>query len=222
MRSRFIDLSHPIEHSMVTYPGLPAPTVTIHTSREESAARLADGVSLHIGRIDMVANTGTYLDAPYHFHATGAHIADLPLERLVDVPAVCVQAHGLPVIRPEQLGDPARLWGKAVLVHTGWSRHWGSEQYLTGSPYLDAGAARVLIDANIALLGIDALNVDDPTDPARPVHHGLLGADIPIVEHLTNLGALPDDGFRLTALPAPVRGLGTFPVRAVAALPTRH
>ncbi len=213
--SRFVDLSHRIEHGMVTYPGLPGPVVGTHRERVETAP----GVSFHIGRIDMVANTGTYMDAPFHFHAGGADVAGLPLERLVDVPAVRVPAYGVPVLGPEAFGEPDRLWGKAVLVHTGWSRHWGTPRYGTGAPYLTADAARLLVDANIALLGVDALNVDDPGDPARPVHHTLLGNGIPIVEHLTNLAALPEDGFRLTALPAPVRGLGSFPVRAVAVLP---
>jgi kynurenine formamidase len=158
------------------------------------------------------------VDAPFHYHSDGPDVAALPLERLVDVPAVRVSAYGVPVIGPDVLGEPDRLWGKAVLVHTGWSRHWGTERYGTGSPYLTADAARLLVEANVALLGVDALNVDDTADPVRPVHDTLLASGIPILEHLTNLSALPDDGFRLTALPAPVRGLGSFPVRAVAVL----
>jgi kynurenine formamidase len=212
--SRFVDLSHAVEHGMITYPGLPAPVVSTHRERTE----ISPGVSFHIGRIDLVANTGTYVDAPFHYHSDGPDVAALPLERLVDVPAVRVSAHGVPVIGPDVLGEPDRLWGKAVLVHTGWSRHWGTERYGTGSPYLTADAARLLVEANVALLGVDALNVDDTADPVRPVHDTLLASGIPILEHLTNLSALPDDGFRLTALPAPVRGLGSFPVRAVAVL----
>jgi arylformamidase len=213
--SRFVDLSHAVEDGMITYPGLPGPVVSTHRERTE----ISPGVSFHIGRIDLVANTGTYVDAPFHYHADGADLATLPLERLVDVPAVLVPAYGRPVLDAEVFGEPDRLWGKAVLVHTGWSRHWGTEQYGTGSPYLTADAARLLVEANIALLGVDALNVDDVGDPTRPVHDSLLRNGIPILEHLTNLAALPADGFRLTALPAPVRGLGSFPVRAVAVLP---
>lgn len=216
MDSRFVDLSHPVEHGMVTYPGLPGPVVSTHRERTE----LSPGVSFHIGRIDLVANTGTYVDAPFHYHADGPDVAALPLERLVDVPAVRISAYGLPVLGPDAFGEPDRLWGKAVLVHTGWSRHWGTERYATGGPYLTAAAARMLVEANIALLGVDALNVDDVADPTRPAHDTLLRNGIPIVEHLTNLAALPADGFRLTALPAPVRGLGSFPVRAVAVLPS--
>lgn len=213
--SRFVDLSHPVEHGMITYPGLPGPVVGTHRERTE----ISPGVSFHIGRIELVANTGTYVDAPFHYHADGPDVAGLALERLVDVPAVRIPAYGLDAIGPEVLGEPDRLWGKAVLVHTGWSRHWGTDHYGTGGPHLTAGAARLLVDANVALLGVDALNVDDIGDPVRPVHDTLLRNGIPILEHLTNLAALPDDGFRLTALPAPVRGLGSFPVRAVAVLP---
>lgn len=218
MAGRFIDLSHPIEDGMITYPGLPAPRVSTFLSREDTARALASGVSFHIGRIDLVANTGTYLDAPFHYHADGVDIAELPLERLVDVPAICLRAYGHPVVGVEHLSEPDRLWGKAVLVHTGWSRHWGTELYSTGSPYLTEEAAGRLVDANVALLGVDALNVDNINDPARPVHHTLLGNGIPIVEHLTNLDQVPDRDFRLTTLPAPVRRIGSFPVRAVAVL----
>jgi len=214
-----VDLSHPIEHGMITYPGLPGPVVSTYVSREESAARLGSGVSFHIGRLELVGNTGTYLDAPYHFHAAGADLADLPVERLVDLPVVVVRAVGWPAVGPELLGDPAGLAGAAVLVHTGWSRHWGSEAYLSGSPFLTAASARVLVAAGIALLGIDALNVDDTADLSRPVHHTVLGAGIPLLEHLTGLDRLPDRGARLTALPPPVRGMASLPVRAVAVLP---
>jgi len=217
---RIVELSHPVEHGMITYPALPGPVISTHTAREESAARLGTGVSFHIGRIEMVANTGTYLDAPYHFHAAGADLADLPAWRLVDVPVVVVRAAGHQAVGPGLLGDPARLAGAAVLVHTGWSAHWGTAAYLSGSPYLTAGSARALIDAGVALVGIDALNVDDTGDASRPVHNTVLGAGIPLLEHLTALDRLPDTGARLTALPPPVRGMGSFPVRAVAVLPS--
>jgi arylformamidase len=218
MAGRFIDLSHPIEDGMIPYHGLPAPRVGTFLSREDTARESAPGVSFHVGRIDLVANTGTYLDAPFHYDADGVDVAELPLERLVDVPAICLRVYGLPVVGVRQLGEPDRLWGKAVLMHTGWSRHWGTEQYRTGGPYLTEEAAGRLVDANIALLGVDALDVDDIDDPARPVHRTLLSNSIPIVEHLTNLDQVPDQDFRLTTLPAPVRRIGSFPVRAVAVL----
>lgn len=199
--------------------GCPGARISTYVSRQESAQRLGTGVSFHIGRIEMVANTGTYVDAPYHFHAEGADVAELALQRLVNVPIVVIRARNRAVIGPEMLTDPGVLWGTAVLVHTGWSRHWGTAAYLSGSPYLTREFAEAVVEANIAVLGIDALNVDNIEDPDRPVHHTVLGSGIPLLEHLTNLDRLPDLGARLTALPAPVQGLGSFPVRAVAVLP---
>ena len=219
MVSRYVDLSHPIKHGMTTYPGLPGPKISTYISREESAQSLDSGVSFHMGRIEMVVNTGTYLDAPYHFHTDGTDVAQLPLERLVDVLTVVIRASGRTAIGPEVLDNPSELWGNAVLVHTGWSRHWGTPAYLSGSPYLTRDFAEAMVETNIALLGVDALNVDNVEDLTRPVHYTMLGNGIPLIEHLTNLNQLPDHGARLTALPAPVHGVGSFPVRAVAMLP---
>lgn len=218
MSRTVVDLSHPIVDGMTTFPGLPAPRVSTHVSRADTAARMAEGVSFHIGRIDMVANTGTYLDAPFHFHAEGVDIAGLSPERLVDVPAVVVDATGVTAVSAELFAglSPA---GEAVLVHTGWSRHWGTQHYFEGSPYLTRDAIEALVAAGVALVGIDALNIDDVDDLSRPAHHGLLGAGIPIVEHLTNLDQLPARGARLTVLPPPVVDIGTMPVRAVAVVP---
>jgi arylformamidase len=212
-----VDLSHEIVAGMTTYPGVAPPRVGVVTSREESAARLGTGVSFEIGSATLVGNTGTYLDSPYHYHPGRADIAQLPLERLVNAPIALVHAFGEPVVTATHLGDPGALWGRAVLVYTGWARHWGTPRYLEPDcPHLAADAVEVLVNANVAVVGIDSLNIDDPTDPHRPAHHGLLGADIPIIEHLTNLDRVPVDGARLTALPAPVRGMASFPVRAVA------
>lgn len=215
---RIVDLSHPITDGMVTYPGLDAPKISTFISREDSAARMATGVSFHIGRIDMVANTGTYLDTPMHYHAAGYDTSKLPLERVVDVPAVVIDAARVPTPGPELLAEAGDLAGHAVLFHTGWSRHWGTEAYFTGHPYLTRGLVEALIAAEPAVVGIDSLNIDDNDDPTRPAHHGLLGAGIPIVEHLTGLAQLPARGARFTAIPAPVAGMGTMPVRAVAVL----
>ena len=212
-----VDLSHVIVTGMRTYPGIDAPQVRVASTRAASAARLAGGASFEIESLTLVGNTGTYLDAPYHYHADRADIAALPLERLVNVPVTVVRAVGTTAVGAADLGDPDGLWGHAVLVHTGWARHWGTDRYLDlDCPHLTAGAVDALVDANAALVGIDALNIDDPTDPDRPAHQRLLGSDIPILEHLTNLDAVPDTGARLTALPAPVRGMASFPVRAVA------
>jgi kynurenine formamidase len=216
-----VDLSHEIVAGMTTYPGLASPELRVTISRESSAQRLSPGVSFEIEAMTLLGNTGTYVDSPYHFHADRADLARLPLERLVNVPIVLVRAVGEQAVTADHLGDPGRLWGKAVLVHTGWARHWGTPAYLELScPHLTAAAVEVLVGANVAVVGIDSLNIDAPTDPNRPAHHGLLGADIPIIEHLTNLDAVPDSGARLTGLPAPVRGMASFPVRAVAVVPT--
>jgi arylformamidase len=214
--SRLVDLSHVIEDGTVTYRGLPPPHICDYWTREESAARYADGSSFQIGRIDMVANTGTYLDTPFHRYADGDDLAAVALERMAGLPALKVQCS-------RQAGDVAAfeglaLAGKAVLVETGWSRHWGSEAYFSGHPYLTEAAARLLADRGAALVGIDSHNIDDTGVPRRPVHTILLGAGILIVEHLTNLAALPAQGFRFTAAPPKIAGMGTFPVRAFAEL----
>ncbi|WP_327115906.1 cyclase family protein [Nocardia sp. NBC_01730] len=209
-----VELSHPISNSMLTCPGLPGPRVTTDISREQSP--LID-MAYDIARVDMVGNTGTYIAAPFHFHADGADIAELPLERLLNVPIVMIRAVRMRAVGPDVLGDPARLWGKAVLVHTGWSTRWGSSAYWDpGHPFLVGEVADALVAANVALVGVDSLDIDDTSLPTRPCHHTLLGAGIPIIEHMTNLDAVPDTGARLVALPAPVRGMGSFPLRAVA------
>ncbi|MCO1579990.1 cyclase family protein [Crossiella sp. SN42] len=212
-----IDLSHRITDGLRTYPGMAAPRISTEVSYAETAARMAPGVSFRIDRLELVGNTGTYLDTPAHFHPDGYDLAGLPLTRVVDVPAVVLDATG--GIGPDLLRDAGDLSDCAVLIHTGWSRHWGSEDYFVGHPFLTADLVAGLIAADPALVGIDSLNIDDNTDPARPAHHGLLGAGIPIIEHLTGLAALPPRGARFTALPAPVAGMATLPVRAVAVIP---
>ena len=198
----------------MTYPGLPAAHVCDYLTREASLARYAAGTSFHIGQIEMVANTGTYVDAPFHRFADGADLAELPLERLADLDAVVVRA-GTPGIEAGAFAG-AELAGKAVLVCTGWSRHFGTPAYGEGAPYLTRAAAELLVAAGAAFVAIDSVNIDDLADLARPVHTALLGAGIPIGEHFTNLEALPARGARLHAAPVKVRALGTFPVRAYA------
>jgi arylformamidase len=218
--SRLIDLSHTVEHGMVTYRGLPAPLICDFLSREDSRRIYATGTEFHIGKIEMVANTGTYLDSPFHRYADGKDLSQLPLESLADLEAIVVHA-------PNESGralDAAALRGydlrgKAVLVHTGWSRHWRSAQYFEGHSFLTADAAALLRDEGAALVGIDSLNIDDISSGERPVHSTLLRHDIPIVEHMTNLDQVPDTGFRFHAVPVKVKNFGTFPVRAFALLP---
>lgn len=212
-----IDLSHPI--GRFTYPGLPPPELRTVVTRAESAARLAPGVSFEIESLSLVGNTGTYIDSPFHYHADKADIADLPLDRIVDVPVVVVYAEGTTSVGRERLGHVGRLRGKAVLLYTGWSQHWGEPRYTDlDCPHLAGDAVGALIDAGVAVVGIDSLNIDNPSDQQRPAHQGLLGAGIPVIEHLTNLASVPE-GARLTALPAPVKGMASFPVRALVVCP---
>jgi arylformamidase len=215
--SKFVDLSHEVEHGMVTYRGLPAPVVGEHLSREASRALYAEGTEFHIGKIEMVANTGTYLDAPFHRFADGRDLSELPLASLADLAGVTVR-HDAGRAVDVSAFQHLDVRGKAVLVHTGWARHWRTEQYFEGHPFLTAAAARRLAESGAALVGIDSYNIDDTADPARPAHTALLGADIPIVEHLCGLDALPADGFRFFAVPVKVKAFGTFPVRAFALL----
>lgn len=217
--SRLVDLSHAIEHGMTTYPGLPAPHICDFWTREGSAANYDDGSSFQIGRIDMVANTGTYVDSPFHRYSDGKDLADLPLNSLVDLPAIVIRRpyeNGVSTDAPDL--ERFDVAGKAVLIHTGWDRHWRTEAYGAGHPFLTAAAAQWLVENGTALVGIDSNNIDDTSGRSRPVHTILLGAEIPICEHMTGLERLPDEGFRFTAAPPKLRGMGSFPVRAFALL----
>jgi len=212
-----VDLSHIVNSGMVTYKGLPAPLVCDYLSREASRGSYAEGTEFQIGRIDMVANTGTYVDSPFHRYATGRDLADLDLARLADVPGVLVRVDDRSIRAVDRsLFEGIDVCGRAVLVRTGWDEHWGTEHYFEGHPFLTEDAARYLVERSAAIVGIDSYNIDDVDDLHRPVHTTLLGADIPIVEHLTGLQLLPDGPFSFFAVPVKVRGMGTFPVRAFA------
>jgi kynurenine formamidase len=218
-KAEIVDLSHVIEEGMVTYKGLPGPHICDFWTREGSAANYDDGSSFQIGRIDMVANTGTYLDSPFHRYEDGKDLSELPLGSVAELPAIVIR-------RPFENGlatDAADLErfdvrGKAVLVHTGWDRHWRTDAYQENHPFLTAAAAEWLVENEAVLVGIDSNNIDDTRERRRPVHTILLGAEIPICEHMTGLERLPDSGFTFTAAPPKVRGMGTFPVRAFAVL----
>lgn len=210
----FVELSHTVEDGLVTYPGLPAPRVGSHLDRKDAEAHYAPGASFAIASIAMVGNTGTYVDAPYHRFESGADLAEVPLSSLADLEGVKVASQET-AIGPEPFAGLA-LEGRAVLVETGWSRHWRSPTYLDGYPFLTRAAGEALVQAGAALVGIDSPNVDDNRDGERPVHTALLGAEIPIVEHLTNLASLPLRPFRFFAVPPPIRKLTSFPVRAFA------
>jgi kynurenine formamidase len=216
-----VDLTHPVEDGMVTYPGLPGPEIGDHLSYEDSHTRYAAGTEFQIGRISMVSNTGTYLDAPAHRHRHGDDLAALPLDRVAALPGVVVDATGRVAVDRSALEqyavEPFAVAGHAVLVRTGWDRHWRTDGYGgPGAPYLTRDAAEWLVDQGATLVGIDSVNIDSTDDGERPVHTLLLAAGIPVLEHLTHLDRLPPRGFRLHAAPVPVRGMGTFPVRAYA------
>lgn len=218
MRSKLIDLSHEVEHGMITYKGLPAPVICDFLSREESRSHYAAGTEFNIGKIEMVANTGTYVDSPFHRFADGIDLSELPLESLVDLEGVVVHAQNLGRAIAAQAFRELVAKDKAVLIHTNWSRHWRTDQYFEGHPFLTREAAELLAQSGAAFVGIDTYNIDDITDGTRPAHTILLGSRIPICEHMCGLENLPDSGFRFHAAPVKVKAFGTFPVRAYAVL----
>jgi arylformamidase len=217
VRSRLVELSHAIRQGLITYPGLPGPEITEHLSRDAAAGLYGPGTSFHIGRISMVANTGTYLDSPFHRFAEADDLAGVPLERMADLEGLVIRVPGQRAIDRDRFAG-RDVKGKAVLVHTGWDRNWETPAYGTGAPFLTAAATQWLVEQQAALVGIDSLNIDDVADKLRPAHTGLLRAGIPIVEHLCGLDRLPDAGFRFHAAPPRVERFGSFPVRAYAVL----
>jgi arylformamidase len=216
-----LDLSHTIENGMITYKGLPAPIICDHISHLQSRGSYAPGTEFQIGRINMVANTGTYIDTPYHRYPGGADLSTTPLPNTAHIPGVVVRVTGIESRAIDWTNfasiDVSR---RAVLVNTGWDRHWRTDRYFEGHPFLTEASVKYLRDQGAALVGIDSLNIDDTSDRTRPVHSILLAAGIPIVEHLTNLSALPIDGFTFSAAPPKIVAMGTFPVRAHAILKT--
>ncbi len=214
-----VDVSHVVEEGMITYKGLPAPLICDFLSREASKKLYAAGTSFHIGKIEMVANTGTYVDSPFHRFAEGKDLSELELTSLAGVEGLVFKTtEAQHVIGPE-LFDGADVKGKAVLIQTGWDQYWKTDQYFEGHPFLSAQCAAFLRSEGAAIVGIDSYNIDDITDDARPVHTTLLGAGIPIVEHMCNLSALPRSGFTFYAVPVKIKGMGTFPVRAFGRVP---
>jgi arylformamidase len=210
----FIDVSHSIEHGLITYKGLPSPSISEHLSREASRSHYAPGTEFTIGKIEMVANTGTYVDSPFHRYAEGKDLTELPLSDVADLEGLVVRAKGAARSIGTDLFKGHDVRGKAVLIHTGWDKHWKTERYFEGHPFVTRGAAEWLRDAGAAFVGIDSLNIDDTDDRTRPAHSILLAANIPIGEHLCNLASVPDAGFRFFAVPVKIAKFGSFPVRA--------
>jgi kynurenine formamidase len=217
MTSQLIDLSHTVEAGMITYKGLPAPVITDHLSREESRKHYSPGTQFHIGKIEMVANTGTYLDSPFHRYEDGRDLSQLDLESLANLDARLISSRSDECEIGKQHFEGVDVRGKAVLIRTGWDKHWRTDEYWSGQhPFLTRDAAECLAEQGAALVGIDSYNIDSTSDTSRPAHSILLRHDIPIVEHLCHLDRLPTTGFRFFAIPVKVRNFGTFPVRAFA------
>lgn len=213
---RLIDLSHTVHDGLVTYKGLPPPLICDFISREASKAHYADGTTFQIGSIELCSNTGTYLDAPWHRYEAGKDLSELALDSVAHLDGVKVFVGAGGGVIDADAFDGIDVAGRAVLIQTDWSRHWNTEAYYEGHPYLTEAAAIHLRDAGARLVGIDTYNIDDVSGGERPVHTVLLGAEVLIVEHMTNLDAVPDSDFRFYAVPVKVRGMGTFPVRAFA------
>jgi kynurenine formamidase len=214
-----IDLSHTIEDGLVTYKGLPAPIICDYLSRENSKQYYEEGTTFQIAKIEMVANTGTYIDCPFHRFENGKDLSEVELERFTDLEAIVVQVpFSESLMITEERLKKSELRNKAVLIHTWWDTNWNTEKYYENHPYLTEGAAKYLRDNEVRLVGIDSYNIDNVLDKSRPVHTTLLGAEILIVEHLCNLNLLPQKGFTFSAVPPKFKGVGTFPVRAMAKL----
>lgn len=212
-----IDLSHTIEHGLVTYKGLPAPVICDFLSREDSKKFYEEGTSFQIGKIEMIANTGTYLDCPFHRFENGKDLSEIALESLTDLDSLVISVPFSETLEiTEEHLKNFEVRDRAVLVHTGWDQHWRTDAYFENHPYLAQAAAEYLRDNGVKLVGIDSHNIDDTRGRSRPVHTTLLGAGILIVEHLCNLGQLPPNGFTFSAIPPKFKGVGTFPVRAMA------
>lgn len=213
--SQMIDVSHAIEHGLVTYKGLPAPVISDFLSRDASREHYSSGTEFHIGRIDMVANTGTYIDSPFHRYADGRDLSELPLTSLANLDGITIRvSNNTSRAVNSDMFEGLDLERKAVLIHTGWAVNWKSEVYFENHPFITADAALTLVKARAALVGIDSYNIDDTADLQRPAHSILLESGIPIVEHMCNLESLPDGGYRFFAVPVKVKAFGTFPVRA--------
>lgn len=218
--SSYIDLSHTIYDGLVTYKGLPAAIVCDYLTRDASRGRYAPGTEFHIGKVEFVTNTGTYVDSPFHRYADGKDLSEVELEKFVDLEGVVIRTDyrkGLAVTAEAFKGKEIR--GRAVLVHTGWAEHWATDTYFENHPFLTEDAAVYLRDNGAKLVGIDSHNIDDTRSNGRPVHSTLLRKDIIIAEHLCNLENVPDEGFSFTAAPPKIKGAGTFPVRAFAKVP---
>jgi len=214
--TKFVELSHIIEKGMLTYTGLPGPVIRDHMSRQDSESLYSDGTTFQIGKIEMIANTGTYIDAPFHRYEEGKDISALKMASIANLDGIVFRAaQGMRSI-DRDVFESENVENRAILIHTGWDRHWRTDAYFANHPFLTRDAAEYLKSSGALLVGIDSLNIDDTDDGTRPAHSIFLKANIPVVEYLCHLDKLPAKGFKFFAVPAPVKGLGSFPVRAFA------
>jgi arylformamidase len=216
LEKKLLDLSHTIHEGLITYKGLPAPVICDYLSRADSRKFYAEGTEFQIGKIELISNTGTYIDCPFHRYADGEDLSQVHLDRFACLKGITVhfdyERDGLAI--GKESFEKIDLSTKAVLVNTNWSDHWGTDQYFENHPFLTSQAAEFLVQAGVKLVGIDSYNIDDTRTRERPVHTILLGKGILIVEHMTNLRQVPDSGFEFSAVPPKIVGMGTFPVRA--------
>ena len=215
MNNTCIDLSHTIFDGLVTYKGLPAPVICDYLSREDSKKFYEKGTQFQIGKIELVANTGTYIDCPFHRYENGKDLSEVELKNFVDLNAITINVKDITEIGIKYFKGKD-VTEKAVLVFTDWAKYWDTEKYFENHPYITKEAAEYLKDQKVILVGIDSHNIDDTKGKSRPVHSILLGSEILIVEHMCNLDKLPESGYTFSAVPPKFKGVGTFPVRAFA------
>jgi kynurenine formamidase len=214
---RYVELSHPLRDGMDAYPGMGTVHLGPILDHESSGDRYQGKAEFYLGRVEMPANTGTYVDAPFHRYREGDDLSEVALARLAGLPGVVARAPGA-IDAVDLKLEPADIRGRAVVVDTGWSERWGSPGYWEDMPYLSTAAVDLLIEGKASLVAVDFGNVDDTTDPARPAHTRLLEAGILIVENVTDPAALPDRDFRFFATPPRIVRGASFPVRAFAEL----
>jgi kynurenine formamidase len=214
--TRIVDLSMPVGPGTTVYPGDPVPRLTVHSTIAEHGFNLLD--------VAMGSQSGTHVDAPYHFEEDGLRLDALPLQRFLG-PGVVVDATGLPprgVIAWDHVEPVAGRLGPGVIVllRTGWDVHAGTPAYFE-HPYLDAGACRRILGTGVRTICIDAINLDETPDDAHPgagfpVHHLIAAAEGVIGENFRNLGEIDWPDPFVIALPLALAGADGAPVRAVA------
>ena len=172
-------------------------------------------MTFHIGLLTICTNTGTYLDVPFHRYADGHDLADLALEQVAGVPAVCstAAASRRSTSRPTiSSGSPGTRCSSAPTTQCTSARERTSRTTRTSS----AASAEALVAADVACVGIDSMNIDGTATGDRPVHSILLRRGSRSSSTSPTSPRCPDRGFTFTAVPPKIEGAGTFTVRAFA------